>query len=309
MAERYVGVTSGGMDQAISMLGTLGSAKLISFDPVRASDVPLPNGATFVVANSLAVSNKAEAATGRYNMRFVECRLASAALALGLGLTPEQARSVRTMKEIEAQVLAKQNEMGLTGKDQDDLTPVVHKLLHAEPYTTAELESSLQAPLTALFTQTPASALVLAAHSSFKLRDRAEHVFAEKTRVLQFQRVSLNATASGSAMASLEALGQLMDASHASCRDLYECSCPELETLVTLAKKSGALGSRLTGAGWGGCSVSLVPQGKVQSFLDALRKEYYTPLMKEGRCDVDDLDKQLFASKPAAGGALLVLDL
>lgn len=53
---------------------------------IRASDVVLPEGAVFVIANSLTVSNKAETAAGRYNMRVVECRLAAAVLAITLGM-------------------------------------------------------------------------------------------------------------------------------------------------------------------------------------------------------------------------------
>ncbi|GFR51602.1 hypothetical protein Agub_g14026 [Astrephomene gubernaculifera] len=64
-AERYVGVTSGGMDQAISMMGQQGVAMHVEFNPVRGVCVVLPPGATFVIANSLAVSNKAETAPKR----------------------------------------------------------------------------------------------------------------------------------------------------------------------------------------------------------------------------------------------------
>ena len=49
------------------------------------ADVPLPESATFVVANSLTVSNKAETGEGRYNLRVVECRLAAILLAIALG--------------------------------------------------------------------------------------------------------------------------------------------------------------------------------------------------------------------------------
>ena len=52
---------------------------------IAASDVVLPEGAVFVIANSLTVSNKAETAAGRYNMRVVECKLATAVLAVTLG--------------------------------------------------------------------------------------------------------------------------------------------------------------------------------------------------------------------------------
>lgn len=57
---------------------------MFEFIQVKASDVPLPENATFVVANSLTVSNKAETGEGRYNLRVVECRLAAIVIALAL---------------------------------------------------------------------------------------------------------------------------------------------------------------------------------------------------------------------------------
>jgi hypothetical protein len=65
-----------------------GCSKRIFMLQVRAADVLLPGGATFVVGNSLAVSKKAEGAHKRYNLRVVECRLAAALLAHKLGKPP-----------------------------------------------------------------------------------------------------------------------------------------------------------------------------------------------------------------------------
>jgi N-acetylgalactosamine kinase len=74
-AERYVGTEGGGMDQAISLLGERGAAKLVEFNPLRTTSVKLPPGATFVVCNSMVTMEKA--ATAEFNTRVVECRLAS----------------------------------------------------------------------------------------------------------------------------------------------------------------------------------------------------------------------------------------
>ena len=63
----------------------------------------------------------------------------------------------------------------------------------------------------------------------FKLYNRASHVYSEARRVEEFQEIC-NTAPPGAA----EKLGQLMNESHASCRDLYECSCPELDSLVDL---------------------------------------------------------------------------
>ena len=94
-------------------------------------------------------------------------------------------------------------------------------------------------------------------------------------------------------------MGRLMRESHASCRDDYECSSGGLEELTALAAASGAAGSRLTGAGWGGCAVSLVPAASAGAFIEALKAGYYVRKGLEGH-----LAAALFASAPGSGAAV-----
>jgi len=71
------------------------------------------------------------------------------------------------------------------------------------------------------------------------------------------------------------AFGALMNASHVSLRDDYEVSCTELDALVTLARDiEGCLGARLTGAGFGGCTVNLLERDRMDAFVQKLPEHY-----------------------------------
>ena len=96
---------------------------------------------------------------------------------------------------------------------------------------------------------------------------------------------------------AVAALGALMDSPHESCATLYDCSCPEVDTLVRIAKRAGAYGSRVTGAGWGGCTVSLVAEDKVEEFIEAVKAKY-APY--KGLSEVQ-LREAIFATKPSTG--------
>lgn len=77
---------------------------------------------------------------------------------------------------------------------------------------------------------------------SFHLFKRALHVYTEADRVFKFDAVCKTSHES-----QLNQLGKLMNESHTSCSQLFECSCPELDLLTDICRKAGALGSRLTG--------------------------------------------------------------
>ena len=73
----------------------------------------------------------------------------------------------------------------------------------------------------------------------------------------------------------IETFGKLMNASHVSLRDDYEVSCEEIDVLVDLAwETEGVIGSRITGGGFGGCTVSIVKNDAVDHFIDKLGKAY-----------------------------------
>jgi len=71
----------------------------------------------------------------------------------------------------------------------------------------------------------------------------------------------------------LKQFGALLYESHESCRRLYECSSPELDTIVATAKRAGALGARLTGAGWGGAAIVLVNKTDTKT-IPAIQRAY-----------------------------------
>ena len=73
----------------------------------------------------------------------------------------------------------------------------------------------------------------------------------------------------------IETFGKLMNASHASLRDDYEVSCEEIDILVDLAwATEGVIGSRITGGGFGGCTVSIVKNDAVDNFIETIGQKY-----------------------------------
>ena len=108
------------------------------------------------------------------------------------------------------------------------------------------------------------------------LLKRARHVVEEERRVL----LSVEALRTG----DVEAFGEMLNASHRSLRDDYEVSSPELDLLAELAwAQPGVLGSRLTGAGFGGCTVSLVRAEAVEAFREGVVARYCAETGREGR--------------------------
>lgn len=100
-----------------------------------------------------------------------------------------------------------------------------------------------------------------------EIRKRARHVISENARVLQ--------AAEALATKDLHLFGKLMGRSHASLRDDFEVSCEELDIMVRLAEQNdGVYGARMTGGGFGGCTINLVQADHVQRFKTRIAREY-----------------------------------
>ena len=96
---------------------------------------------------------------------------------------------------------------------------------------------------------------------------RARHAVRENANV----REAITALKGG----DMVRFGQLMNASHATLCDDYEVTCPELDFLAEQAQQfPGVLGSRMTGAGFGGCTVTLITENQVNAFVETLGKAY-----------------------------------
>lgn len=96
---------------------------------------------------------------------------------------------------------------------------------------------------------------------------RAKHAVYENQRTID----AVTALKAG----DIERFGKLMNQSHISLRDDYDVSCEEIDILVDLAWKiPGVLGSRITGGGFGGCTVSIVKDESIDTFIETIGKTY-----------------------------------
>ncbi len=173
----------------------------------------------------------------------------------------------------------------------------VRRQLGASAYNTrrAECEQAVQRlrarlpGIGALRDVTPAEFNRVAEILPDTLRRRARHVVEECQRTL--------AMAAALRASELQRAGELLDLSHESLRTLYEVSGPELDTLVETARAiPGCYGARLTGGGFGGCTVQLVAAAQARDFSRTLSEEY---ARVTGRL------AEVMITKPAQGARLL----
>ncbi|KAJ7817770.1 Galactokinase [Mycena olivaceomarginata] len=316
--EKRVGVNSGGrLGHVRALLRPLHHL----YPSLTASPTPLPPGAVLVCAHSLKVSDKALTAKRGYNLRVVETLVGARALARSLNI-PVGAREKITLREVVGRLVEEADVgKGGAGMSVDALAAVLERVRGAvealkppggteanEFGATLEEMVELSGLGEAEFREVYLSWVEVDA-THFKLYKRAKHVYSEALRVLQFRKLCLDTAAAPAAegadgVAVLKQLGQLMNDSQTSCADDFDCSCEELDELTRLAREAGAYGSRLTGAGWGGCTVSLVPEAEVASFIKKVSETYAPYKGLEGEA----LSEVIFATRPSTGACVYKFD-
>jgi galactokinase len=108
-----------------------------------------------------------------------------------------------------------------------------------------------------------------------QLSDKLPPVVSMRTAHVIHEIARVHAAVSALRAGDKETFGSLMFAGHASLRDYYQVSTPELDALVDIAKdQPGCIGARLTGAGFGGCTINLVEETGSQAFIRGLQDGY-----------------------------------
>lgn len=283
VSERGVGVNSGGMDQSASVFSIQGDAVSVAFSPhLHAEAISFPKTdppMTFMVANSFVAADKHDTAPINYNLRVVECTLAAEYLAAlhSVTLTPDAGALGVSLRGFQTAYFASHHGKN-TAASKDPkaqlermLAETATHLTKKEGYTRDEIASTLSISVPELedrfMTKFPVRA------ERFLLAQRAQHVFSEALRVLHFKDLLLAPPTSADTL--LPRLGALMSETQDSCRDLFDNSTPELDQMCRIAKQAGSYGGRVTGAGFGGCTVHLVPKDKVEAITLAWEEGYY----------------------------------
>ena len=240
VAERHVGVESGGMDQTVIAHARAGAALRIDFAPTRIRAVPLPGDMCVVVAYSGQEAEKGGAVRQAYKERVIGCRLASALLGVPVGdRPPTLGRAVAVSRPLPAVASAE------------------------------EVARQLDCPVEPLVRLT-AGRFDPAAFVPIK--PVARHVLSEARRVDRAEAALVTG--------DLPRFGELLNASHRSLAGDYRCSTDALDHLCQAMREAGALGARLTGAGFGGPALAVVRPGELERVLAAARRVVPGPVFE-----------------------------
>lgn len=226
-SERLIGTEGGAMDHAIAFLGKEGTAELIEFNPLRTTDVKLPHDSVFIIIDTIERHNKAQC--NNYNNRVTECKLAAKIIAIKFD---KSWKNINTLYDVQKQLDKDLKQMSKIAMDNLK-TYNINEICDIMKVTVQQLQDSS----------------VKVEHNDkrlFAVGQRAQHVYDEALRVMEFQNICKNKECND----QINQLGKLMNQSHKSLKNLFDCSTERIDRVVDIAIDCGAAGARLTGAGF-----------------------------------------------------------
>ena len=325
-AEHYVGVSNGGMDQAASIYGLRGHALRVDFKPqLTATPVEFPHmghnwDIEFIVADTLVEVNRYDTASTNYNLRVVEMLIGANILAryYGVAMNYDLSSNVRKGNlsdfmnaylglhraqldfEVNSSIDSRIRQLRLMLELVEECLGT-HKDGSSADEVSKALECSREEFTREYLMLFPIRFQVLHIYS------RAKHIYSEALRVMQTLKLFAETNEHNRDFTFYTEFGKLMNESQRSCDKLYDCSSPEIDKVCQIAQNNGAYGSRLTGAGWGGSTVHLVPNGpngcNVEHVKRALIEDYYKVQYPD--ITQEALDNAIIVSKAAPGSCIL----
>ena len=253
------------------------------FRGVLASDLPqgagLSSSAALELASALALSGGEEPATDRMTLARIAQRGENEHVGVACGLMDQFASAMGedgAALLLDCRTLAHRavplplDEVAIVVTDSGSTRRLDHSAYNerrAQCDAAAAAIARQQPAVRSLRDVTPAMLDAVAARLDPLLERRARHVVEENGRVLE--------TVAALDAGNVATAGRLLSESHASLRDLFEVSSPELDALVEIAEAvPGVLGARLTGAGFGGCTIALVRREAVGRLTGATMETY-----------------------------------
>ena len=257
-SEWYVGTRGGIMDQFASVFGELGHALFLDCRPTTAGYYRYQSLPLPHEANLLVVDSGVHHENARG-----EFNQRVAACRAGVGLLRNAYPTVTHLRDVQ----------GIPWQQLEGLLPesVTVRDLQQQGLELGEIPG-------------------LDETTALRVRACCRHVWTENQRVIH----AVDALESG----DIVGLGHLLTAAHRSARDDYSISCPELEVLIQSAQQvEGVFGARLTGAGWGGCIIALVPPHAIATFQQNVQDFYFA---KTGRT------ANVFPCRAGSGASVMI---
>jgi galactokinase/CTP:molybdopterin cytidylyltransferase MocA len=278
-AEWFVGTRGGEMDHITMALAKRDHAVLISYLDHQTRQVTLPGRQFRWVTFFSQPADKGREVMIEYNERAAVSRIVLPALIEGWK-TKQPERYTEWLSAIRSL------ETGATGA-LDEIETLLRELPRS--LTLTELGQEYPAAFAACARSFPNLVAERAEHP-LEVQSRALHHIGEIRRVKQATQVldDLSRAQSGSAVEleldeAMRLVGTLLDQSHASLRDLYAVSTPEVERLIEIIRTCpGVYGAHLRGGGFGGNVLALIPRENVESVIQRVQAEYYEPQNRQG---------------------------